>query len=101
LFRKWKFRKISLYDVDHKEAEHFSRWLRDEHNLQAVIQDRLEDAICDASLMLFTTTTLEPYLADEKLFKHSPTVLHLSLRDNLRECDSRIAKTLWMMWTIA
>jgi N-[(2S)-2-amino-2-carboxyethyl]-L-glutamate dehydrogenase len=81
LFRNWKFRKISLYDVDHKEAEHFSKWLRDQHNLQAIIQDRLEDTICDASLMLFTTTTLEPYLADEKLFEHSPTVLHLSLRD--------------------
>jgi 2,3-diaminopropionate biosynthesis protein SbnB len=81
LFRNWKFRKISLYDVDHKEAEHFSKWLRDQHNLQAVIQDRLADPICDASLILFTTTTLEPYLADEKLLEHSPTVLHLSLRD--------------------
>jgi 2,3-diaminopropionate biosynthesis protein SbnB len=81
LFRNWKFRKISLYDVDHKEAEHFSKWLRDQHNLQAVIQDRLADTICDASLILFTTTTLEPYLADEKLLEHSPTVLHLSLRD--------------------
>ena len=30
---------------------------------------------------MFTTTALEPYLADEKLFAHSPTVLHLSLRD--------------------
>jgi 2,3-diaminopropionate biosynthesis protein SbnB len=81
LFRNWTFRKISLYDVDHKEAEQFSKWLRDEHDLQASIQDRLEAAICDASLMLFTTTTLDPYLADEKLFKHCPTVLHLSLRD--------------------
>jgi ornithine cyclodeaminase len=81
LFRNWKFRKISLYDVDHKEAEHFSKWLRDQHNLQAVIQDRLAGTICDASLILFTTTTLEPYLADEKLLEHSPTVLHLSLRD--------------------
>ena len=47
IFRNWKFRKISLYDVDRKEAEHFSKWLRDQHNLQADIQDRLEDAICD------------------------------------------------------
>jgi ornithine cyclodeaminase len=31
--------------------------------------------------MLFTTTTLAPYLGDEKLFEHSPTILHLSLRD--------------------
>ena len=81
LFRNWKFRKISLYDLDRKEAEHFSKWLRDQYNIQAEIRDRLEDAVCDASLVLFTTTTLEPYLADEKLFKHCPTVLHLSLRD--------------------
>ena len=81
LFRKWMFRTISLYDLDHKEAEHFSRWLRDRHHRQAVIHDRLDDAIGDASLLLFTTTALAPYLADEQLFEHCPTVLHLSLRD--------------------
>ena len=81
LFRNWKFRKISLYDVDRKEAEHFSRWLRDQKNLQADIQDRLEGAVSDSSLILFTTTTPAPYLADEKLLAHCPTVLHLSLRD--------------------
>ena len=81
LFRNWKFRKISLYDVDRNEAEHFSKWLRDQHNLQADIQDRWEDAISDASLILFTTTALDPYLAEEKMFEHCPTVLHLSLRD--------------------
>ena len=67
--------------LDRKEAEHFSKWLRDQHNLEAYIQDRLEDTVSDASLILFTTTTLDPYLADEKLLEHSPTVLHLSLRD--------------------
>jgi 2,3-diaminopropionate biosynthesis protein SbnB len=81
LFRNWKFRKVNLYDVDRKEAEHFSKWLREEHNLQAEIHDRLEDAIAGASPILFTTTTLAPYLADEKLFAHCPTVIHLSLRD--------------------
>ncbi len=81
LFRNWKFGKISLYDVDRREAEHFSKWLREQHNLQADIQARLEDTVCEASLILFTTTTLSPYLADEKLLDHSPTVLHLSLRD--------------------
>ena len=81
LFRNWTFRKINLYDVDRKEADHYSKWLRDQHNLQAVIQDSVEDAISDASLVLFTTTALAPYLADTKLFEHCPTVLHLSLRD--------------------
>src|SRR4030095_1592339 len=81
LFRGWKFQKINLYDLDRKESEHFRRWLADQHNLQAVVKDRFEDAISDSSLILFTTTTLGPYLADEKLFEHAPTVLHLSLRD--------------------
>jgi ornithine cyclodeaminase len=70
-----------LYDVDRKEAEHFSKWLRDHYDLQADIQDRLEGAISDSSLILFTTTTPDPYLSDEKWFEHCPTVLHLSLRD--------------------
>jgi len=81
LFRNWEFRKINLYDVDHNEAEHFSKWLRDQCNLQAHIQDRLEDATSGSSLILFTTTALDPYLADKELFAQSPTVLHLSLRD--------------------
>jgi ornithine cyclodeaminase len=81
LFRGWTFRRIHLYDVDRNEADHFSKWLHDQHNLKADIQDSLEDAICDTSLVLFTTTALAPYVADTKLFEHCPTVLHLSLRD--------------------
>ena len=81
LFRNWKFRKISLHDLDRREAELFSKWLREEHNLKADIQDRLEDAVGHASLIVFATTAPEPYVADEKLFAHSPTVIHLSLRD--------------------
>jgi len=81
LFRNWKFRKISLYDLDHTEAEHFSKWLSAHHNIKADIQNRPEDAVRDASLVLLTTTASEPYLEDKKLFEHCPTVLHLSLRD--------------------
>lgn len=81
LFRNWRFRRVRLYDADRKEAEQFSRWLRDRHDLQADIQDSVAGAIRDTSLVLFTTTAAEPYLDDEKLFAHCPTVLHLSLRD--------------------
>jgi ornithine cyclodeaminase len=80
-FRKWTFSKISLYDVDRKEAERFATWLRDRQGLDAELHSSLEGALLDASLIVFATTALEPYLADEKLFAHSPTVLHLSLRD--------------------
>ena len=81
LFRNWKFSKIGLYDVDRKEGEQFATWLRDEQGLETELHSSLEDALRGASLILFTTTALEPYFADEKLFAHSPTVLHLSLRD--------------------
>jgi ornithine cyclodeaminase len=81
LSRKWSFRKISLYDLNRNEAEHFSKWLRDEYGIEAEIRNRLEDTLADSSLILFTTTALAPYVADEKLLAHCPTVLHLSLRD--------------------
>lgn len=81
LFRNWSFRKISLYDLNRDEAEHFRKWLLDEYGLVAEIRNCLEDAMLDASLILFTTTAVAPYVADEKLFEHCPTVLHLSLRD--------------------
>src|SRR6188472_1221750 len=68
LFRNWKFRKISLYDVDRTEAEHFRDWLQDVHDLETEIHDRLDDALTDSSLVIFATTTSEPYLDDEKLF---------------------------------
>jgi N-[(2S)-2-amino-2-carboxyethyl]-L-glutamate dehydrogenase len=80
-FRNWKFQKINLFDVDRKEAEQFATWLRDQHGLEPELHSGPEAALRDASLILFTTTALKPYLADEKLFVHAPTVLHLSLRD--------------------
>ena len=80
-FRDWKFDKINLYDVNRADAERFGQWLADENYAPAVIKDRLEDALSDASVILFATTALEPYLADEGLLGHAPTVLHLSLRD--------------------
>jgi ornithine cyclodeaminase len=81
LFRNWTFREISLFDLDRKEAERFGKWLHHEHGLHAKIQDRLEGALTGASLILFTTTASTPYIADERLFAHAPTVIHLSLRD--------------------
>jgi 2,3-diaminopropionate biosynthesis protein SbnB len=81
LFRNWQFSKIALYDVEPHEAELFSNWLRDEHQLKAEIQTSFDGVIRNSSLILFTTTALAPYVADEKLFEHAPTVIHLSLRD--------------------
>jgi 2,3-diaminopropionate biosynthesis protein SbnB len=81
LLRNWKFHNVALHDLDRREAERFGNWLLTEHNVLPEIRDRLDDALRGASLILFTTTAPEPYVADEKQFAHAPTVLHLSLRD--------------------
>jgi len=81
LFRNWKFRGIHLFDLDPGESQRFGNWLNDVHGLHANIVDSLESAVRGSSLIAFTTTAAEPYVADEELFSHSPTVLHLSLRD--------------------
>ncbi|MCC7252178.1 2,3-diaminopropionate biosynthesis protein SbnB [Hyphomicrobium sp.] len=81
LFRNWKLHSIRLHDVDRREAERFQTWLRNENGLSAEFHDSLEGALRGASLIIFTTTALEPYLHDEALLAHAPTVLHLSLRD--------------------
>jgi ornithine cyclodeaminase len=81
LFRNWQFSRVALYDVEPHEAERFSNWLRDEHQLKAEIETSFDGVIRSSSLILFTTTAPTPYVADENLFEHTPTIIHLSLRD--------------------
>jgi ornithine cyclodeaminase len=81
LFRGWKFSKVNLYDLNPAESERFGDWLHEQYDLQTDIKESVEDAVKDGSLIVFTTTTLKPYLQNEEAFKHAPTVLHLSLRD--------------------
>jgi 2,3-diaminopropionate biosynthesis protein SbnB len=80
-FRNWTFDKIKLFDIKRSEAERFCKWLKEIHDERVEVDDSLEAAVSDASLVLFATTALEPYLDDPKLFAHAPTALHLSLRD--------------------
>jgi 2,3-diaminopropionate biosynthesis protein SbnB len=81
LFRGWSFEKVSLFDLNREDAEQFGAWLAAEHGVIADIRDTLEETISSSSLVVFATTAGQPYLHDERIFKHSPTVLHLSLRD--------------------
>ena len=82
--RDWQFGQINLYDASAAEAERFRKWLHDRYGAPAVVRHSMEDAVAGSSLIIFATTALDPYLADEKLLgRLSPTVLHLSLRDIL------------------
>jgi len=81
MIRGWKFREVHLFDLDPSQSERFAQWLHEAHGLRATITDSLESTLRGSSLIVFTTTAPEPYVADEGLFGHAPTVLHLSLRD--------------------
>ena len=80
-FRGWSFDRINLFDLKRAEAERFAQWLRSNHDERAEVERSLGAAISNASLIVFTTTALEPYLDDPDLCSHAPTILHLSLRD--------------------
>ena len=92
LFRNWQFSKIHLYDKERQEAEHFSDWLRDQHKFKADIQTSVDDVISNASLILFTTTTLGTLCRRRKVVRacsnrHPPVAARY-----LRERDTRVAK---------
>ncbi len=80
-FRNWKFDKICLYDVNPDAIDPFVTWMKETYNDTVEVKNDLESALTDASLILFATTALEPYLRDTDDLAHAPTVLHLSLRD--------------------
>lgn len=78
--RGWQFSQVNLYDLDAEEAERFSAWMYDRYGSHAIVCNNMEDAMAGSSLMIFATTALEPYLANEQLLGCA-AVLHLSLRD--------------------
>ena len=80
-FRGWNFDKVKLFDIKSAEAERFAEWLRSNHGECAEVEQSLGAAMSDASLIVFATTAIEPYLDDPELCSHAPTILHLSLRD--------------------
>lgn len=80
-FRNWRFDKVCLFDLNGCEADKFADWLSDTYGETVEVKSSLDDAVRESSLILFATTALEPYLTDQTLLGHAPTILHLSLRD--------------------
>lgn len=81
--RDWRFTEVNLFDTNRSEAERFAKWLHRSYDTPVTVRASMEDAVSKSSLILFATTALDPYLRDAQLLAHSPTVLHLSLRDIL------------------
>lgn len=78
----WVFENIYLHDQDHTTSESFAESIKKTtNNLNPKITPQLKNAIQNANIIVFSTTSTTPYLNDPTLFKHNPTVLHISLRD--------------------
>ncbi|MUK29129.1 2,3-diaminopropionate biosynthesis protein SbnB [Aliivibrio fischeri] len=73
----WEIKKIKIIDLSIDRAEHLkSKVLNSNVEVSTDISD-----IKNSDMILFTTSAIEPYVHDVKLFEHNPTVIHLSLRD--------------------
>lgn len=75
----WTIDALSLSDTRGERAEHFQQKLA-EQPLTIYLND-IRDTITHSDAILFTTSSITPYVEDPLLFSHHPTVIHLSLRD--------------------
>ncbi|WP_315833531.1 2,3-diaminopropionate biosynthesis protein SbnB [Bradyrhizobium prioriisuperbiae] len=87
----WKVGEFRVLDLEKARAEVFADQLTS-CDQRAAVYDRYEDVLSASDLVLFATTAAAPYINDVELFRHNPTVLHLSLRDlsieNVLSCQN-------------
>ena len=77
----WKIDKIAIYDVNEEIANNFLSSIDNEYLNTPTIASNLNSLIKNSDLISFTTNMLTPHVFSPRLFAHSPTVLHISLRD--------------------
>lgn len=75
----WKIDEILLVDKQLDRAHYFAR--KSEIQKYSVKVSVDDIAIERPDMILFATSAIEPFVLDNTLFEHCPTVLHLSLRD--------------------
>ena len=76
----WQIGRFRVHDLVAARAAEFSARLRARGSAADAVATA-QDAIGGADLVLFATTSAQPYLEDPALFTPAQTVLHVSLRD--------------------
>ncbi len=72
---------LVLHDLVPSYADALASRLTSEMAVPVRVESSLERAIRCADVVVFTTTSAEPYVTDVDWLSHAPIVLHLSLRD--------------------
>jgi ornithine cyclodeaminase len=78
----WTFEEVRLHDRSPVESEKFRTTVcrLKRHRTVTVVPD-VAQLVRACDLIVFTTVTSAPHIADAALFEHNPLVLHISLRD--------------------
>lgn len=77
----WNINEVLLTDTNLDRADEFRKKLLSHHAQIKVKVCEISDVLSESDASLFATSSITPYIKDEELFVHNPTVIHLSLRD--------------------
>jgi ornithine cyclodeaminase len=91
LREKWHIDNVLIYDLNQESAIKFKdethaycKSLQDncvDKDVECLVQKDLEELITNSDILFLSTTSKEPYIKKNNLFKHKPLVLNISLRD--------------------
>lgn len=76
----WKIGCLSVVDTSAQRSNRFAGKCREAFGLDADV-DFLARAVPQSDMVLFSTSAGTPHVLDPTMFRHAPTVLHMSLRD--------------------
>jgi len=76
----WKIGTLSVVDTSEQRGKTFAKKCKEAFGLHAEA-DFLERAVPQSDMVLFATSAGTPHVVDPAMFRHAPTVLHMSLRD--------------------
>lgn len=77
----YEIKEMSIYDLNESRALEFSNKVKQTLGDLNPRYENLEALISSSDLIIFATSATIPYVENFELFKHNPTVLHISLRD--------------------
>lgn len=77
----WTCEELAVHDLDPDRARAFADAQEHGPAASVTVAPGLQDALDGAELVLFATTTTEPYVDDPSWFAPGAVVLHMSLRD--------------------
>ena len=83
----WSFDEIGVHDLSAASAAGFREYLESSGTEPRItvpritVHDRAEQLIRSSDLVIFATVAGQPHVSEPSWFRHSPVVLHVSLRD--------------------